>query len=1075
VKRVIFWAIHNPLVINVGTVLLLFFGAVTLLGLQREMFPSVVLDQVQVRVAFPGASAEEVEEGVLLKLEEAIEGIPDFDEVRASARDNLATMTIVLKKGADLNERVQDVKNAVDGIIGLPADAEKPIVSSVRRTSQVISMLLVGDMDREILRQQAERLKEELIDLPEVSLVSITGVPNREIAIEPSEAAMRRYGLSFDEITVKVRAYSLNLSGGSLKTEDEELRLRVYGRRYEASEYAAIPVRALTDGTVIRLGDIADVREDWEDSPQASWYEGLPSITIRVEKTDREDSITIVEAVKAWMAEAEIRLPEGLRIEVLRDSTISLRQRIDLLVNNGLLGLGLVLLTLTLFLNLRLSFWVALGIPISYAGMFFLLGYTPATINMISLFGMILVLGIVVDDAIVVGENIYQHVERGADPIRAAIRGTLEVTPAVTAAVLTTIVAFIPFFFLEGRMGLFIWQMGLVVILCLVVSLVECLLILPPHLAHSAALHGAESAKDSRSGLRRWLDGRIEALRNGFYSRTLRRLLGLHWVTVSLGASALLLAAGLIAGGTLPFIFFPRIDRDDVDITVKMAAGTREARTHEVLRLIEDTARGLEPWLQESQPDGRPVLEAIRLNLGPASEQGDLTLKLLDSESRALPSAAVARRLRQMLPPIPDAEEINVGAMGGRNFGSPVEIRVLGTDIEVIELATDQLLDELRALPALTDISDSREIGKRELRLRMKPEGEALGLSLREASRQVRQAFYGEEILRFQRGHDEIKVWTRLAEPDRASIEQLLQTRLRTPAGDLVPFGAVLDIEMDRGLVEIQHIDRKREITVSADIDEESARPDEVLFTVRNEVLPRLQASFPTARFSWGGQQEQQAQTTASMRLAFPIALLVIAFILVVVFRSVTQMAMVLSMIPLGLVGAILGHLLLGKPLTILSIYGMIGLSGIVINDSVVFIDRINRELKDGLSLRDAVHAAGLKRFRPILLTTITTVAGMMPIILETSRQAQFLIPMAISIGFGLLFGTMFTVYILPSLFLVFNDLRRLAAMLRNRLAGRFVSGRPAERQAEGNWWPVPESVEPALRRPVVAYREELC
>jgi len=1074
VKRVIFWAIHNPLVINVLMALILFFGTVSLLGLQREMFPSVVLDQINVSVAFPGASAEEVEEGVLLKLEEAIEGIPDFDEVRAGARENSASMTIVLKKGADLNERVQDVKNAVDGIIGLPADAEKPIVATVRRTSQVMSLLLYGDVDREALRRQAERLKDELLDLPEIGLVDVSGTPDRQIAIEPSEAALRRYGLSFDEIAAKVRAYSLNLSGGSLKTEDEELRLRVYGRRYAADEYAAIPLRALADGSVVRLGDVAAVREDWEDSPVAGWFEGRPAVTISIDKTESEDSIVIAEAIKAWMAGTAPRLPGGMALETLRDSTVSLWQRIDLLVTNGVFGLGLVLLTLTVFLNLRLSFWVALGIPISYGGMFFLFGFTPATINMMSLFGMILVLGILVDDAIVVGENIFQHVERGEPPIRAAIRGTREVAPAVIASVSTTIVAFLPFFFIEGRMGLFIWQMALVVILALAVSLFESLLILPPPLAHSAALRRG-GAVERPSRVRAWLDARIESIIHGGYARSLRRLLDVHWVTVSLGATALLLAVGLLAGGTLPFIFFPRIDRDDVDVTVKMAAGTREGRTLEVLRAIESAARGLEPWLQENQADGARVLEAVRVSLGPASEQGAVTLKLLEGEARTMPSSQVARRLRQALPPFPDAEEISVGALGGRHFGSPVEIRLLGSDIAALDAATGDLLARLAALPALTDVADSRETGKRELRLRMKPAGEALGLGLRETARQVRQAFYGEEILRFQRGDDEIKVWTRLPEPDRASIEQLLQTRLRTPAGELVPFGAVVDVEMGRGLVEIQHIDRRREVSVTADIDEEAPGADGVLHVVRQEVLPAFKAAHPEVRVDWGGQQEQQAQTSGSMKVAFPLALLMIGFILIVVFRSVLQSLMVLGMIPLGLVGAILGHLALGKPLTILSVFGLVGLSGIVINDSVVFVDRINRNLRDGLSLGEAVQRAGMQRFRAIMLTTITTVAGMMPIILETSRQAQFLIPMAISISFGLAFGTVFTVYILPALFLVVNDLRCLVAAGRNRLAGRFVSGRPADGQAAGDWWPLPESVEPALRRPPVEFREELC
>lgn len=1063
-RRIIFWAVNNPLIINLIMFLMFVFGLMAISSTNREMFPSVVLDQISVRVPYPGASALEVEEGIILKLEEAIEGIPDIEEVNATASDNSASMTIVLKSGANLNERTQDVKNAVDGIIGLPVDAETPIVAPVRRTSQVISLVLYGDIDLELLRRQAEYLKDELKNLPEISLVDVSGVPDRQIAIEISEAALRRYELSFDEVTSRVRAYSLNSSGGSLKTSSEELKLRIYGRRYEASEYAAIPLRVLPSGGVLRLGDVADVREDWEDQPIAMWYQGKPAVQISIDKTDSEDSITIVEAVKVWMSAKEGQLTGGASLDVMRDSTISLRQRIELLVKNGLVGLFLVALTLTLFLNLRLSFWVAMGIPISYAGMFFLFGFTPATINVISLFGMILVLGIVVDDAIVVGENIFQHVERGASPEQAAIEGAREVTPAVVASVLTTIIAFVPFFFIEGRMGLFIWQMALAVILALSVSLFECLLILPPHLAHSKALRTGNVAS---TGLRRKLDGWIELLIQGWYAKTLRRLLKVHWVTVSLGASALLLAIGLIASGRLPFQFMPRIERDNVDVSVTMIAGTREARTMEVLREIEAVVVGMDDWLQERQPDGQNVTESITVTLGPNSEDGSVFLRMLDSENRKISAMAVTRELKSRLPVIPDAEEISMGA-GGRHFGLPVSIRLMSKEISELDQAVDWLKGQLAAFPALTDVQDDRDIGKRELKLRMRPQGEAAGLSLREVARQVRQAFYGEEILRFQRGRDEIKVWTRLHEDDRASIDQLKAVRVRTPSGELVPFGDVVEWETGRSLLSVRHFNGNRVLTVSADIDEAGSGSDEALHELRTTLLPEMRSHYPGIQVSWGGEQQQQAQSNESMKRYFPMALLIIGFILVVVFRSLLQMAMILGMIPLGLVGAVLGHMALGKPLTIMSIFGLVGLSGIIINDSVVFMDRINRELKAGMRIGDAVHTAGLKRFRAIVLTTATTVLGLLPIILETSRQAQFLIPMAISVSFGLLFGTMFTVYILPAIFLVVNDVRRQVARFRNWLAGAFVVGQPVR---AGSWLPTAESVEPVILRPVKEYR----
>ncbi|MDP2360569.1 MAG: efflux RND transporter permease subunit [bacterium] len=1052
------WGIRNLLTINAIIALVLIFGVISMRTINRETFPTVIPDQVEISVPFPGASAQEVEEGIILKLEEAIEGIPEIEEVRATAMENMASMLVILRTGASVQDRLQELKNAVDGIVGLPADAERPIVSLQRRVSRVMTLALHGSADRESLRRTAERLREELQDLDAVSLASVQGVPERQIAIEPREADLRRLGLSFDEITRRVRDYSLNLSGGSIKTDVEELRLRVYGRRYEAAQYADIPLRVLPSGAIIRLGDAADVREDWEDRPDALWYQGKTAVTILVEKTNDEDSITIVKAVKQWLAEATNQLPGDLELTIVRDTTIGLRQRIQLLATNGLQGLFLVLFTLTLFLNLRLAAWVALGIPVAYAGMFFLMGFTPATINVMSLFGMILVLGMLVDDGIVVAENIYTMTEQGVPPHEAAIRGTREVIPAVVASISTTVIAFIPFFFMEGRMGMFIWQMALMVILALAFSLLECIFLLPPHLAHSRALRANHKPVGA---LRRRINGWIDLVIRRWFSRSLAAILRVHWVTVSIGSSALLLSIGMLTSGRLPFQFFPRIDQDDVILELRMAAGTRERRTLEVLQELEQVALGMEEWLQAAQPDGQRVLQSMTVELGPQSEQGRVTLRLLDSEVRAMASQDVVREWRRRLPPVPDAEDLTAG-QSGRSFGQPVNLRISGADPAELDRATEWLKARLKQLPALTDIKDNRSLGKRELRLRMKPQGEALGLTLSEAARQVRQAFYGQEILRYQRGKDEIKVWARLGAADRASVEQLRDIRLRTPSGALVPFGEAVDFEIGPSLQEIRHVNGRRVIEVSADVDEKSPGAASVQADLRALVLPELARAHPTIRSAWGGEQEQQAMSSASMRRTFPMALLGIAFILIATFGSLVQMGIVLAMIPLGLVGAILGHLLLGKPLSILSVYGLVGLAGIIVNASVVFVDRINRELELGNSVRDAVYQAGLKRIRPILLTTATTVAGMMPIILQTSRQAQFLIPMAISIAFGLLFGTIFTLYIIPSLYMVTNDLRRLGAYFVNRLAGRFVMGEPQE---PGSWWPTAESLEPAVIR----------
>jgi len=1022
-EKVISFFVKYKVWTNVLMFSVFIFGIISLLGLRYSFFPEIRPDILTIQVVFPGASPEEVEEGVILKVEEALEGLDDIERVTSISRENFGVVTIEATKGANLDKVLADVKNSVDGISSFPAGIEKPVISQQKFRTRALSIILYGEADLYNLKFYADRLRDELLATPQISQVQIDGVPNLEFAVEVSEKTLRKYNLTFAEVANAVGNANLNISGGKFDTEDEEVLIRAYGREYFAKDLSDVPVRTNSDGSVIYLSNIAQITEQFEDVPDRVYYNGQVAAILNIDQTAQENILDVAETAR-FLVESFNDDNIQVKALVLDDRTEPLSQRLDLLVTNGIFGLSLVIITLGFFLNLRLSYWVSIGIPFSFAGMFLIASFAGITINVISLFGMIIVVGILVDDAIVVAENIFAHYEKGKPALNAAIDGAKEMVAPVTTSVLTTVIAFMPFFFLDGTFGRFIWQMALVVISALMFSLIEAFLILPAHLAHSKGLH----PHNQDSKIRKNIEKVIDYITFKMYQPTLKLALDHKWITITIPVALVFMTVGLLRGGFIGLTFFPFIDGDTLPVNISLVAGKQEAETDSILTFIEKAAWEVNEEMSAERTDGRMLFKGIKKDIGTndfnenGSHSGRLTIQLLDGEIRDMDSYLIANRLREKIGDIPEAMNITFGRVGF--FGKPVSVSLLGNDLKQLEKAKSLLFDELSNFNTLKDVTESSQEGRKELKITLKPQAEALGLTLRDVAGQLRDGFFGREVQRIQRGIDEIRVWVRFKEADRSSLGFIDHFRIRTSSGAEYPFSEIADYTMERGLTVINHLERKREIKIEANLADEKLDLPPILDEVQNVVVPRVLSQVEGVRASFEGQSRDQAKFQKSLASVFPVAFLLMFILVILVFRSYFQAAMIFSLIPIGVVGAAWGHGLQGIQLNTLSIYGVIALSGIIINDSIVLMDQINRNLKNGEKVKDAVLNAGLSRLRPILLTTFTTAFGLAPLILETSRQAQFLIPMAVSVAYGLLFGTFILLVILPALFLVVNRIR---------------------------------------------------
>ena len=1037
-RKLIAYFIKHSVAVNVLVIAFLIFGGVGAYKLNSSYFPLVDSKNISINVTYPGASPQEVEEGIILKIEDNLKGLNGVDRVTSTSRENSGNINVEIEKGKNIDFMLLEVKNAVDRVPTFPVGMEPLIVSKLEALRPTITFSISGNnIPLATLKQIGRQVENDLRGIDGISQIQITGYPEEEIEIAINETNLLAYNLSFAEVSQAVNESSLITTGGTIKTSTEEYLIRANSRSYYANELSNLIVKSDPSGRIIRLKDIAEVQDKFSETPNANYFNGNLSINVTITSTNTEDLITSADKAKKYIIDFNQKY-DNVEINIIRDLSITLVERTNLLTENAIIGMILVLMFLSLFLNTRLAFWVAFGLPIAFLGMFMLAGYFNVTINVLSLFGMIIVIGILVDDGIVIAENIYQHYEKGKTPEQAAIDGVMEVLPAIVSAILTTILAFSIFLFLDGGIGEFFGEVSVVVILTLAVSLVEALIILPAHLAHSKALRkqnntpkaGLAGAFQKIFSKLRYInklgDAIMRWLRDTLYSPSLRFALQHKFFTFSIFVVFLILTYGSFGGGIIRGAFFPQIASDQVRISLNMPNGTNEKVTDSIISLIEQRAIEVTDQISEEYfgSDGeKQLVKNIIKNVGPGSSSASLSINLLEGEERPneITSRLVTNRIQERVGLIFGVESLVFGS-GGNFGGSPVSISFLGNNITELKAVKTALKERLENNVLLKDVTDNDPAGIKEIRIKLNETAYALGLNLRTVMTQVRAGFFGSQAQRFQRGQDEIRVWIRYNRENRSSIKSLDNMRILIPNGDRVPLKEIASYEIARGDVAINHLEGRREIQVSADIkDPKKTSSTDIMEEIENEIMPEILAKYPTVTPSFEGQNREFSKLNDSLKPVGLIVLLLIYIVIAFTFRSYSQPLLLLFLIPLSLPAVAWGHWIHDFPVNILSMLGIIALIGIMVNDGLVLIGKFNNNLREGMTYDNALYEAGRARFRAIFLTSITTVAGLAPLIFEESRQAQFLIPMAISIAYGIGFATVLTLIVLP-IFLAFSN-----------------------------------------------------
>ena len=1018
-RGIVHYFIKYPVAANLlmfGILILGYFGAT---NMKTTFFPEVESRIISIQTIYPGASPEEIEEGIVAKIEDNLKGLTGVERYTSVSSENSGAITVEVLKGFDTDLVLQDVKNAVDRINSFPTGMEPPVIYKRENLGFAINVALSGNISLAALKGYAREIEDDLLAMDDLSKVSLSGFPDEEIEIAFRERDLRAYGLTFQEAADAVRRTNVDITGGTIKGEKEEVLVRARSKEYYADGLRDIVIKNTANGGVVRLHQVATVRDRWADSPNRSFLNGQPSVIVTVQNTLEEDMISITDKVKVYIDDFNARNSE-VQATVSRDGSTVLKQRRELLTKNGIIGFFIVLAFLAMFLNWRLAFWVALAIPISFAGMFICANLIGVSINVISLFGMIIVIGILVDDGIVIGENIYQQYEDGARPIDAAVNGTLQVLPAVFAAIVTTIIAFGSFLFIDGRLGDFFSEMAIVVIFSLTFSLIEGVLILPTHVAHSKALSPDRVANP----LQAWFDRRMNHMRDNIYGPALRFAMRNQLLVSAMFVGGVMLTIGGLQGGLIKTTFFPVIERDDINITLQMPAGTQDEITARWLEHIEQAAWAANERLSEEYFNNEmQAIERVEISLGPSTYQGSLSVALLDGENRGeLSLRDVINTIREEAGPIDAAEVLSYGAQSA--FGKPISISLVGENYEELAAATSEVKAEMTRLADLADVVDNNQEGLREVNITLKDKAKYLGLDVQDIVGQVRQGFFGAEAQRLQRGQDEVKVWLRYDDQDRSSIEDLADMRVRFPDGRSFPLEEIAELEIQRGVIAINHIDGKREIKIESDIANDEVSVSDLTTQLQTDIVPGILQKYSTVSAQYEGQNREQAKSAKSIQTVGSIAFALMFFIIALTFRSVGQTFMVFLLVPFAFIGVGWGHAIMGAPISLFSFLGIIALIGILVNDSLVFVSTYNDELRKGQPQMEALYYAGLSRFRPIVLTTVTTFAGLAPLMLEKSLQAQFLIPMAISVSFGLLAATVVILLMLPVLLIALNRFR---------------------------------------------------
>lgn len=994
--------------------MLILMGWVGMKSLRTTFFPERESTLIQIRAVYPGASPAEIEEGIVLKIEDKLEGVNGIERVTSQSLENTGIINIEVNSNYKTDAVLQDVKNSVDGINSFPSSMEPASIAKREPPQHAISVALSGDLPLKQLKTIARNWENKLQEDPLISQVDISGFPDEEIEIKVDEHLLNKYGVTIKDVAVAVKKDNVEITGGELKTPEENILIRARNKKYEGVEFEEVVIKALPNGNIIRLKDVAVITDGWIDQPAEQFVNGVPSVIVKVSYTIHEDLKSIAEKVKEYVDEFDKYHPQ-LTTQITRDSSKVLVERIDLLISNGVVGFLLVFIFLSMFLHPRLAIWVAMAIPIAFGGMFILAGGAGISINVISLFGMIIVIGILVDDGIVIAENIYQHWEDGKPPVQAAIDGTMEVLPAVFSAILTTIIAFSVFFVIDGVMGDFFVEMGFVVIATLVVSLVEGALILPAHVAHSKAL-----TAEGRKGPMIKVIGRftkiLDFLRDRIYMPVINFSLKQASFVIVASIGFLIIAVSMMTFGYQKMSFFPPIYADNFRIQLEMAPGTNEGITE---KYIDEVRASVWQFNDSLKIEGQGVVTSVTKYLGSGTHQAGLTVMLTPSEERLLTSAQISTMILQKVGQVPNAEKLT--AKEGGPFGRPISVALYSRDNEILDVFKERLLIGMQNMGTLKNIESSDQKGMLELNIQLKDKAYSLGINYTDVIGEIRNGFYGYEVQRLQRGLDEVKVWVRYNKKSRNSIGDLENKRLRIRGKDYLAKDLVT-ISQARGVVKYEHLDGKRMIKVEADIlDVETSSSSELLAFVNDSLVGPLMFEYPEVKKSVEGQAREMGKVQKSMNARGGFILLFMFITVVLTFRSFSQAAAVFITSIFGFAGVVWGHYIHGYQMSLFSIFGMIALIGIMVNDALVLISALNINLKRGMEFVAALKKAAISRFRPILLTSLTTVAGLAPLIFEKSMQAQFLIPMAIAIAYGLIMATFLTLVFLPSILLIFN------------------------------------------------------
>lgn len=1033
-RGAIAWMTQNPVAANLLMLMLIVGGLIMAGQVRKEVFPETQADLISIAVPYPGASPADIETGIILALEEAVRGLDGVKRVTSTAAEGSGTVNVELTIEADSTKALSDVKGAVDRVTSLPKDSERPIVSQLTNRAEVISIVLYGNQDPAILRTLAERSRDQLLANPGITQVDITGAPPKEIAIEVPQERLRTYGLTLGQIAQKVSQSAFQLPGGGIKTPSGEVLVRTDERREDESGFADLPIIASDGGTEVRLGDIASVRETFADTDEQASFEGAPAVMVKVYRTGEQTPVEISDRAKVQIEKIRRWLPPGVSISIWRDQSEIYAQRMDLLLRNAMMGLVLVMISLGLFLEIRLAFWVTMGIPISFLGAILFMPTFGVSVNMISMFAFIVTLGMVVDDAIVVGENIYEQTQRGVSYVQAAIDGAKEVATPVVFSIATTCVAFSPLFFVPGFSGKLFRVIPTIVLSVLVISLVESIFILPAHLGHlkegePGGLYGRVHRVQQR------ISKGLENLIKRRFAPFLDRCLEYRYAVLGVGIAVLVLTAGIFAGGRLGFRFFPKLDGDVITARADLPFGASVAQTQAVQARLVEAARETLAEIGSSD-DKRGLYAQIggqTVRGGPGPKVGGVTgahktavmMYLVPSDDRDFESSEFANLWREKVGPLVETKSLTYSANMGPSAGAALDIEISHADTAVLDQAAADVVASLESIAGVFDVENGIDTGKPQLDLTLTSQASHLGLTATDIARQVRSSFYGAEALRQQQGRNEVKVIARLPEAERRTEYTIEELLLRTPQGGEVPLAEVADITRGRSWPVIERADGRRIIHVTADVREGSAiTPGVVRDKLTKEVLDDLPERYPGLQWGYGGENREQQDSLGSLAAGAKIAAIAIYMLLAIPFRSYVQPAIVMLAIPFGIVGAMGGHLLMGYDLSVISIMGMVALSGVVVNDSLVLLDACNRFRDAGKSPYEAIHSAACRRFRPIMLTSVTTFFGLMPMILETSVQARFLVPMAISLGFGVIFATFVILLLIPALYLIIEDMR---------------------------------------------------